>query len=148
MGICISSPTGGLTNTLPESCRNDYELVIRACKEIDVALLYLSKQAHHKIEHVNPGLHELITAAELDAPLEKILRYLATIRNSLVHDHSVDQLSDREAFISAFLRARAGLEAHRVAREQKRGSTDHKKGKGNIDFRHAEMPQRITVTAR
>ena len=145
MGICISFPRLGGETTAPETCQNDYELVIRACKEIDVSLLCLAKLAHHKIEHVNPGLHELITASEVDTPLEKILRYLATVRNSLVHDHAVVLLSDREAFINAFLRARAGLEAHRVARELR--NSDPKRGKGHVESRHTESPHRITVTA-
>jgi hypothetical protein len=132
MGICLSFFQKQSSSSIEESYTNDYELVIRACKEIDILLLTLSRQAHHKIEHHNPGLHELITAAELDSPLEKTLRYLATVRNSLVHDHDVVHLKDREGFINAFKRAKTGLELHKTAREQKL---------------YAEMPRKITVVA-
>ena len=132
MGICLSFFQKQSSSSIEESYTNDYELVIRACKEIDILLLTLSRQAHHKIEHHNPGLHELITAAELDSPLEKTLRYLATVRNSLVHDHDVVHLKDREGFINAFKRAKTGLELHKIAREQKH---------------YAEIPRKITVVA-
>jgi hypothetical protein len=133
MGICLSFPFfQNQSPTSIESYTNDYELVIRACKEIDILLLTLSRQAHHKIEHHNPGLHELITAAEVDSPLEKTLRYLATVRNSLVHDHDVVHLKDREGFINAFNRSKTGLELHKTAREQKR---------------YAEIPRKVTVVA-
>jgi len=70
----------------------------------------------HPVATVHPGLHELISAAALPAPLEKSLRFLATVRNGLVHDHAVSALADRDGFVAAFLRARAALAAERAAR--------------------------------
>ena len=63
------------------------------------------------IEHVNPGLHERISAAELPPVLEKQLRYLATVRNGLVHDANVTHLHDRDGFVNAFLSVRQQLSA-------------------------------------
>lgn len=87
---------------------NDYELVITSCKQIDVLLMPL---AVRPIEHVNPGLHERISAAELPPVLEKQLRYLATVRNSLVHDIRITKLDDRDGFVNAFLSVRQQLSA-------------------------------------
>ena len=67
--------------------------------------------AVRQIEHVNPGLHERISAAELPPVLEKQLRYLATVRNSLVHDIRITKLDDRDGFVNAFLSCRSQLSA-------------------------------------
>ena len=87
---------------------NDYELVITSCKQLDLLIIPL---ATRPIDHVNPGLHERISAAELPPMLERQVRYLATVRNSLVHDIRVTKLDDREGFVNAFVSARSQLTA-------------------------------------
>jgi len=110
-----------------ESIENDYELVIRCCKVLDVALAALATRPA-ALEHGHAGLHELISAAALPRDLEKRVRYLATVRNALVHDHAVGALDDRRGFVDAFVRARAGLDAERAAR-------------GGVALRAAEEPE-------
>jgi hypothetical protein len=108
MGATVSRPSARIPLEL---ISNDYELTIRACKRLDVALLALARSnpRAHALPH-NPGLHELITAADLPPQVEKNLRYLASVRNGLVHDHNIEALSDRGGFVAAFTRASAALE--------------------------------------
>lgn len=111
MGASVSAPRVARQGAplVLEHIANDYELCVRACKDLDVRLLALAVARGAQL-HANPGLHELISAAELPPNLEKGLRYLATVRNDLVHNHSTESLSDRSAFISAFKRQQAALE--------------------------------------
>lgn len=91
-----------------ETCENDYELVIRACKAVHHLLLPLAASpVRHEAHH--PGLHDVINACALAPALEKKLRYLATLRNALVHDVAVVKLDDRDGFVSTFVSARAEL---------------------------------------
>ena len=105
MGICLSKPAGVAQIT---DVKNDYELVIRICKELDLALLALQTHAVHT---VNPGLHELISGAALPHQLEKQARYLATVRNRLIHDANSTALDDRAGFCEAYAHVRGGLAA-------------------------------------
>ena len=111
MGASLSAPRVARQGALVrlENIPNDYELCVRACKDLDVRLLALALARGAQL-HANPGLHELITAAELPPNVERGLRYLATVRNDLVHNHATDTLSDRPAFISAFKQQQAALE--------------------------------------
>ena len=84
---------------------NDYELVIKASKELEY---YLDTEfgAHGK------GLHEKINSVQKDLPGEivKKMRYLATIRNKLIHERGFDAIPDRSAFIAAFETSRLEIE--------------------------------------
>ena len=85
-------------------CGNDYELVIKSSKELE----YILEQefcAHGK------GLHEKISnASGLTPRLIKDMRYLATIRNKLIHERGFDRIPDRNAFIGTFERSADELE--------------------------------------
>ena len=76
---------------------NDYELAIKSAKELE-HILEADFGASGK------GLHEKITAAapQLSQQLVKRMRYLATIRNKLVHERGFDKIPDRGPFIRAF----------------------------------------------
>ena len=123
MGVCSSAPLPG---DALEATPNDYELVIRVAKYLDVALsrhaLLASSHVHEAKDHQSPGLHERITAAHLPHELEKRLRFLATVRNALVHDPLTTKLADRPAFVAAFVTARASLRAREGA-DAARGAT-------------------------
>jgi hypothetical protein len=75
---------------------NDYELAIRRTKELE-ALLEQGLGAAGK------GLHEKVTSVEdrLPAPLVRKLRFVATVRNKLVHDADYQRLDDRDGFARA-----------------------------------------------
>ena len=61
------------------------------------------------------GLHDKITAArdKRGAPLpenvKKRMRYLVTIRNSLVHDRDVNAIPDRSAFVAGWNEVESAL---------------------------------------
>ncbi|KAG9400109.1 hypothetical protein AC1031_011019 [Aphanomyces cochlioides] len=76
---------------------NDYELVIKCSKELEY-ILEASFGAQGK------GLHEKISAAssQLSPRLVKQMRFLATIRNRLIHERGFDRIPDRERFIQQF----------------------------------------------
>ncbi len=67
---------------------NDYELAIKSSKELEY-ILEVEFDAHGK------GLHEKVTSAANNCPeispgLVRNMRYLATIRNKLVHERGFD----------------------------------------------------------
>jgi len=85
-------------------CDNDYELVIKSAKELEF-LLEDSFGAHGK------GLHEKISSASgLSSQLVRDMRFLATIRNKLIHERGFDHIPDRAAFIEVFTRSVLELE--------------------------------------
>ncbi|MCS6864686.1 MAG: hypothetical protein RMJ56_17800 [Gemmataceae bacterium] len=59
------------------------------------------------------GLHEKVTSVQdrLSAELVKKLRFIATVRNKLVHDANYSQLDDRDGFVRACDEAAAELRA-------------------------------------
>jgi hypothetical protein len=86
---------------------NDYELAIKSSKELEY-ILEVEFEAYGK------GLHEKITSAaskcpELSAGLVRNMRYLATIRNKLVHERGFDAIPDRKQFIQKFEASQAEL---------------------------------------
>lgn len=86
------------------SIKNDYELVIRVSKQLE-SVLELQFGATGR------GLHEKVTSARrIPPPLEKQIRFLATIRNQVIHNQDVDHIPDRQAFIHAYESAVAELE--------------------------------------
>jgi hypothetical protein len=78
---------------------NDYELAIKSSKELE-HILDVEFGAQGK------GLHEKISSASntssLPQELVRNMRYLATIRNKLVHEHGFDRIPDRSKFIQKF----------------------------------------------
>jgi len=78
---------------------NDYELVIRATKDIEHLL-------ESNFGALGTGLHEKITHTQslvgLSVDSVDKLRYLVNVRNQLVHKYDFNELTDREQFISSF----------------------------------------------
>ena len=120
MGACTSLPLSQQQLSVEPATNigNDYELVVRCCKELDTALLALQ---HHPPSSTHPGLHELISGAALPPPLEKRLRFLATVRNRLIHEPDCERLDAREAFAKAFVLARGELAALKAEHARGRG---------------------------
>jgi hypothetical protein len=75
----------------------DTELVIHSAKELEF-ILETSFGAHGK------GLHEKISSVQNRLPpaLVKRMRFLATIRNRLVHERGFTEIPDRAGFLEAF----------------------------------------------
>eukprot|EP00578_Thalassiosira_sp_NH16_P026360 CAMPEP_0181102914 /NCGR_PEP_ID=MMETSP1071-20121207/14579_1 /TAXON_ID=35127 /ORGANISM="Thalassiosira sp., Strain NH16" /LENGTH=119 /DNA_ID=CAMNT_0023185939 /DNA_START=22 /DNA_END=381 /DNA_ORIENTATION=- len=82
--------------------KNDFELVIRATKDLE----YLLETGFDAPSGKNVGLHDKITATQnshgLSPDTVKKLRYLVTIRNRLVHDHNFNALPDRVHFAKSY----------------------------------------------
>lgn len=72
---------------------NHYELVVKRSKQLE-HLLATSFGAAGR------GLHEKTSsiAEFLPAPLVRKLRFIATVRNGLVHDITIDHLDDEQGF--------------------------------------------------
>jgi len=84
---------------------NDYELAITRSKQLE-SLLETGFGASGR------GLHEKVTsvADKLPEPLQKKLRFIATVRNKLMHDASYAKLDDPEAYVRACDAAQAELQ--------------------------------------
>lgn len=85
---------------------SDIELVITRTKALE-ALLEQGLGAAGK------GLHEKVTSVQgkLPEPLVRKLRFVATLRNKIVHEHTYQKLDDRAAFERACGEAEAELRA-------------------------------------
>jgi hypothetical protein len=81
---------------------NDFELVIRATKDLE----HLLETGFQAPSGKNVGLHDKISAAQASHKLSddtvKKLRYLVTIRNKLVHEHDFNKLPDRKHFAKSY----------------------------------------------
>lgn len=84
----------------------DYELVITNCKRLE-GMLEKGFGASGR------GLHEKVTSVQtrLPEPLIKKLRYIATIRNQLVHEEDRHRLDDKASFQRASKEAEKQLAA-------------------------------------
>ncbi|RHZ38268.1 hypothetical protein DYB26_003750 [Aphanomyces astaci] len=84
--------------------RNDYELVIKCAKELEYIL-------EAEFGATGKGLHEKISAVngQLPPQLVKQMRFLATIRNKLIHERGFDRIPDRDHFILQFEAAAGNL---------------------------------------
>ena len=96
------------------SCKNDFELVIRATKELE----WLLETHFASPSGKTVGLHEKITHAKnprdgrpLPDNVTRKMRKLVTIRNSLVHDREVNAIPDRAAFVEDWKEVEAALKA-------------------------------------
>ncbi|MBY0512643.1 MAG: hypothetical protein K2P78_01875 [Gemmataceae bacterium] len=85
---------------------SDIELVVTRTKALE-ALLERGLGATGK------GLHEKVTSVQqkLPDPLVRKLRFVATLRNKLVHDANYQKLDDRAGFEKACAEAEAELRA-------------------------------------
>ena len=96
MGVGFSSTNSYLQYT------NDFELVIRATKDLE----HLLETQFNAPSTKQDGLHDKITHAENTAGLSKEtvrkMRKLVTIRNKLVHDHNFNRLPNRVEFAQSY----------------------------------------------
>ncbi|MCI0704212.1 MAG: DUF4145 domain-containing protein [Planctomycetia bacterium] len=85
---------------------SDIELAITRTKSLETLL-------EQVVGATGKGLHEKVTSVQdkLSEPLVKKLRFIATVRNKIVHDADYKQLDDREGFIRACDEAEAELQA-------------------------------------
>ncbi|POM69215.1 Hypothetical protein PHPALM_14521 [Phytophthora palmivora] len=76
---------------------NDYQLAIETSKELEY-LLETEFNAHGQ------GLHEKVSSIEsaIPVPTVRSIRYVATLRNRLIHDREMKALPDRQTFIKKF----------------------------------------------
>ncbi|GMF46905.1 unnamed protein product [Phytophthora fragariaefolia] len=83
---------------------NDYQLAIEASKELEYVL-------EKEFGAFGQGLHEKVSSVEsaIPVPTVRSIRYVATLRNKLIHDRDVKALPDRETFIKKFDSAMAEL---------------------------------------
>ncbi len=72
---------------------SDLELAIRNCKKLEGILSKMGASGR--------GLHEKVSSVEsrLPEPLVRKLRFIATVRNKLVHDEACEELDDRARFV-------------------------------------------------
>ena len=97
------TPMGQSSSSIA-SCKNDFELVVRATKEMEWLLeTYFGSPRDKQI-----GIHEKISQARtptrepLPEEVKRRMRKLVTIRNSLVHEREVNSIADRAAFAADY----------------------------------------------
>jgi hypothetical protein len=117
MGTTSSKPVA-----VGEYSTNDYELVIKASKALEAQL---QREFHSQ----GKGLHEHINSVAgqqtqqqqqgggLPEALVKKLRYIATIRNKLIHEPDFHRVPDRTVFIKVFQESTEGLTT--IARQRR-----------------------------
>jgi hypothetical protein len=84
---------------------SDVELAVTRAKALEALL--------GQVGAAGKGLHEKVTSAEgrLPPPLVKKLRFVATVRNKIVHEASYQTIDDRAGFVRACDEAEAELRA-------------------------------------
>ncbi len=84
---------------------SDIELAITRVKTLESLL--------EQIGATGKGLHEKVTSvqARLPQPLVRKLRFVATVRNKIVHESDYQQIDDRAGFVRACDEAEAELRA-------------------------------------
>jgi hypothetical protein len=84
---------------------SDIELAITRVKALESLLEQLGA--------TGKGLHEKVTSVQdkLPLPLVKKLRFVATVRNKIVHESDYQQIDDRAGFLRACDEAEAELKA-------------------------------------
>ena len=75
---------------------SDIDLAVKSSKKIESTL-------QRVLGAQGKGLHEKVSSVEnsISTALVKRIRYIASIRNKLIHDESVKKISDRPAFKAA-----------------------------------------------
>ena len=88
---------------------SDIDLVIKSSKKLESMLGRLGAEGR--------GLHEKVSSIEkkLPAPIVRKLRFIATVRNKVVHDEGYDKIDDRRGFVDAVKEAEAGTEQNSAA---------------------------------
>jgi hypothetical protein len=84
---------------------SDIEVAITRVKTLESLL--------EAIGAAGKGLHEKVTSVQdrLPPPLVKKLRFIATVRNKIVHESNYQQIDDRAGFLRACDEAEAELKA-------------------------------------
>lgn len=85
---------------------NHYELAIANCKKLE-------KMLEEGLGASGKGLHEKVSSVQdrLPAALVKRLRYIASVRNKLIHESDSNRLDDPNGYKEACSRAEAELKA-------------------------------------
>lgn len=101
----------------PTYSSNDFELAIKSSKDLE-HLLEQEWGAEGK------GLHEKITwvqhsSAPLPEDLMRRMRFLATIRNKLIHDVTYTRIEDRARFIQAYEQSKREIRSILIQRGKK-----------------------------
>lgn len=84
------------------SVKNEFELVIKASKELEFLLAKLigtEPDGPARNEMLPTGLHgklNMVPPAKLRARLVRDVRWIATMRNKLVHEYDFNELTDGE----------------------------------------------------
>ena len=93
--------------------KNDFELVVRATKELE----WLLETKFGAPRDKTVGIHEKISVARtptrepLPDNVKKRMRYLVTIRNQLVHERDVNAIPDKAAFAQGYQEVERELKA-------------------------------------
>jgi hypothetical protein len=87
---------------------SDIELAITRVKALEALL-------EQVLGATGKGLHEKVSSvqAKLSEPLVRKLRFVATVRNKIVHESDYQQIDDRDGFLRACDEAEAELNALR-----------------------------------
>ena len=85
---------------------SDIELAITRTKALEALL----EQAFHA---TGKGLHEKVTSVQnrLPQPLVRKIRFVATVRNKIVHESDYKHIDDRDGYVRACDEAEAELRA-------------------------------------
>jgi hypothetical protein len=85
---------------------SDIELAITRVKALESLL-------EQGLGAIGKGLHEKVTSVQdkLPQPLVKKLRFVATVRNKIVHESDYQQIDNRDGFLRACDEAEAELRA-------------------------------------
>mmetsp|Transcript_4848 Transcript_4848/g.6865 ORF Transcript_4848/g.6865 Transcript_4848/m.6865 type:complete len:121 (-) Transcript_4848:95-457(-) len=93
---------GYSTTSSYQQYKNDFELVIRATKDLE----HLLEKSFNAPSGKQIGLHDKITHVQSTERLSnetvKKMRYLVTLRNKLVHQHDFNELPDRVGFAKSY----------------------------------------------
>jgi hypothetical protein len=108
LSASISWSIVGLTASLASEAKgvDDYKLVIGSCKKIEGLL-------EDGLGAKGRGLHDKVTSVQDQLPpaLVKKLRFIATIRNQLVHESDGHEIDDKKGFKRACSEAEDELNA-------------------------------------
>jgi|UPI00043F2FF7 hypothetical protein len=121
MGQVTSSPGAAYGVTYSP---NDYQLAIELTKELEHVL----QKEFNAVE--GRGLHERVSFVEAQLPPVTVrsIRYLASVRNSLIHERNVRNLQDRAKFIARF---ESAMDELRIVIDKKNSIAGHNETPGN-----------------
>ncbi len=106
----------GASQSFINTTKNDFELVVRASKELEHLLKTEFGAGAANSDGRPCGLQGLIETAcvpgtrqPLPESLRRKMRLLGTVRNKLVHNYAYNAIEGRQVFIEAFVSAEAEL---------------------------------------